>query len=67
MSKATDADVFDKRVVNRLIQNGTITEADYKKHLKGLPDRAKDALPLEARLEETDLSTYLTGKNKEKD
>ena len=63
MSKATDADVFDKRVVSRLIQNGTITEADYKKHLKSLPDRAKDALPIEARLEETDLSIYLSDKD----
>jgi hypothetical protein len=38
--KAHDPRVLDKRVVERSIQKGVITRADFEKHLASLPDRA---------------------------
>ena len=59
--KSTDPDVFDTRVVDRLIKRGVITEKDYQKHLKSLPDMRANSMPITARLEHVDPST-LTGK-----
>lgn len=54
-AKATDTDVFDKRVVNRLIKNGIISQEDYDKHLKSLPDLKDECVPVEARIEHVEV------------
>ena len=45
----------DKRVVHRYVRKGVIDEKDYERHLKGLPDLAEQAAPVEASIEDEDL------------
>ena len=53
--KSTDADVFDKRVVSRLMKNGTITEKAYQDHLASLPDLTEQTTAIEAQIEPVEL------------
>jgi hypothetical protein len=45
----------DKRVVHRYVRKGIVDEKDYERHLKGLPDLAEKAAPVEASIEGEDL------------
>ncbi|WP_242392607.1 hypothetical protein [Anaeromyxobacter oryzisoli] len=47
--------LVDKRVAQRYLRKGKLDEKDYEKHLKGLPDLADQALPVEASIEGDDL------------
>ncbi len=47
--------LVDKRVAQRYVRKGKLDEKDYEKHLKGLPDLADQAVPVEASLEGDDL------------
>jgi len=47
---------FDRRTVQRYITRGTITEKDYEKHLKALPDKAEKATKLEVEQPASPLS-----------
>ncbi|BDG03597.1 hypothetical protein [Anaeromyxobacter oryzae] len=47
--------LVDKRVAHRYVRKGKLDEKDYEKHLKGLPDLADQAVPVEASIEGDDL------------
>lgn len=51
MSDTLDPKLIDKRIVARHIKKGLLSEKDYEKHLKSLPDLADNAVPFESRLE----------------
>lgn len=57
--KSTDPDVFDTRVVERLIKNGVIQEKDYDEYLKSLPDQKDNSVPVTAKLEHVDVKSLL--------
>lgn len=46
---------IDKRVVQRYLRKGVVDEREYATHVKALPDRADDALPVDAALDGVDL------------
>lgn len=46
--------LIDKRVAHRYVRKGLLDEKDWEKHMKGLPDLAEQALPLEASMEGDD-------------
>ena len=41
---------FDKRVIERNLSSGKITQEEYEKHLKALEDTSDDGSPLESKL-----------------
>jgi hypothetical protein len=45
---------YDKRVAQRYVRKGVVEEKDYEKHLKGLPDLAEQAAPVEATMSDDD-------------
>jgi hypothetical protein len=47
--------LVDKRVAHRYVRKGVLEEKDYEKHIKGLPDLADKAAPVEASIEGEDL------------
>jgi hypothetical protein len=51
MADETDRKLLDKRVAQRYLRKGVLDEKDYEKHLKGLPDLADQAVPVESDLE----------------
>jgi pantothenate kinase len=51
MADTIDPALLDKRVVQRFIKKGQLTEKDYERHLKALPDLAEKAAPVEATIE----------------
>jgi hypothetical protein len=46
--------LVDRRVAQRYLRKGKLDEKDYEKHLKGLPDLADQAVPIEASIEGED-------------
>jgi hypothetical protein len=54
MSDTLDPKHHDKRTIERHIRNGAVDEKLWEKHLKGLPDVAEKAAPVEAVLAPTD-------------
>ena len=40
--------LVDKRVAHRYVRKGLVDEKDYEKYVKGLPDLAEQAMPVEA-------------------
>ena len=55
MPDDTDRKLLDKRVAQRYIKKGRLDEKDWEKHLKGLPDLAGQAVPVESDIDEDDL------------
>jgi hypothetical protein len=55
MADPIDAKVFDKRVAHRYVRKGILDEKEWEKHVKGLPDLAEKALPLEAEMDGDEL------------
>ena len=55
MPDDTDRKLLDKRVAERYIKKGRLEEKDWEKHLKGLPDLAGQAVPVESDLDDDDL------------
>jgi hypothetical protein len=47
-----DLTKMDKRLVERLLKKGQLSEKDWEKHLKTLPDRADQAEAVETEFEE---------------
>jgi hypothetical protein len=54
MPEDSDRRLFDKRVVQRYIRKGRLDEREYERHLKGLPDLASEAVPVESDLDVDD-------------
>lgn len=50
---------IDKRVASRYLRKGIVDEKEYDKHLKGLPDLADQAVPVEASIEGMELDDDL--------
>ncbi|MEW6430476.1 MAG: hypothetical protein AB1730_03110 [Myxococcota bacterium] len=50
MSSEIDYTTLDKRVIERLIRQGFVDEKVIEKAMKGLPDLADKAAPVEASL-----------------
>jgi hypothetical protein len=55
MTDQPENKVVDKRVAQRYVRRGVLDEKDYEKHIKGLPDLADQAAPVEASIEGEDL------------
>jgi hypothetical protein len=55
MADQLENKVVDKRVAQRYVRRGVVDEKDYEKHIKGLPDLADQAAPVEASIEGEDL------------
>ena len=55
MPDDTERKLLDKRVAQRYIKKGRLDEKDWEKHLKGLPDLAGQAVPVESDLDDDDL------------
>jgi hypothetical protein len=51
MADNIDPKLLDKRIVARLIKDGLLSEKDYERHLKSLPDLAEQATIVESTLE----------------
>jgi hypothetical protein len=54
MSSEIDYSTLDKRTIERMIRQGLVDEKTVEKALKGLPDLADKAAPVEASLTEDD-------------
>ena len=55
MAEQPENKLVDKRVAQRYVRKGVLDEKDYDKHIKGLPDLADQAAPVEASIEGEDL------------
>ncbi len=55
MTDQPENKLVDKRVAHRYVRKGVLEEKDYEKHIKGLPDLADQAAPVEASIEGEDL------------
>ena len=51
MADTFDPKLFDKRVAQRNVKKGLLTDKDFERHLKALPDMADQASPIEATIE----------------
>jgi hypothetical protein len=51
MAETFETKQIDKRVVTRYLRKGIVDEKEYASHLKALPDREADALPVVAALD----------------
>jgi hypothetical protein len=51
MADTFDPKLYDKRVAHRFIKKGLLTEKDYERHMKSLPDLADKSAPVEATIE----------------
>jgi hypothetical protein len=51
MADQLENKTVDKRVVHRYLRKGIIEDRDWEKHVKGLPDLADQAAPVEASIE----------------
>lgn len=54
MADQPDNKLVDKRVAHRYVRKSLLDEKDYERYLKGLPDLADRAMPVEASIEHTD-------------
>lgn len=53
MGNDVDYRGMDRRVVARMVRKGILNDKEVEKGLKGLPDLAEKALPIETVFEET--------------
>lgn len=51
MSETIDPKNIDARLAQRYIKQGLLSEKDWEKYLKSLPDASENAAPVEATLE----------------
>lgn len=47
MADSADPKYLDKRTADRYLRSGQLDEKAYERHLKGLPDVAEKAVPVE--------------------
>ncbi|HWV39891.1 MAG TPA: hypothetical protein VN033_15585 [Vulgatibacter sp.] len=50
-TKSIDLKTLDRRIAERLIRKGEITQAEWDAHLESLPDVAESGTPIETELE----------------
>jgi hypothetical protein len=51
MADQPENKLVDKRVAHRYVRKGLLDEKEYERHVKGLPDLAERAVPVEASFE----------------
>ena len=56
MTEAIDPKLLDKRIYKRFVKSGLLTEKDFERHLKSLPDLEEHASRVEATIEPTRMS-----------
>jgi hypothetical protein len=56
MPDTLDPRMLDKRIALRFIKKGLLSEKDYERHSKALPDLASQAAPIEATIETIEVS-----------
>lgn len=54
MAQEIDIRNMDRRILDRLVRRGEISEKDVEKTLKQLPDAAEEAAEVESKLEAED-------------
>ncbi|QQR42474.1 RNA polymerase subunit sigma [Myxococcus xanthus] len=47
MADSADPKYLDKRTAERYVRSGQLDEAEYERHLQGLPDVAEKSVPVE--------------------
>jgi len=50
-TKSIDLKTLDRRIAERMIRKGQITQAEWDAHLKALPDVEESGAPIETELE----------------
>jgi hypothetical protein len=51
MADPIESRLIDKRVAHRYVRKGVLEEKELERHLKGLPDLADRAMPVEASMD----------------
>lgn len=59
MADTLDPKHIDKRTYERYLRSGQLEEKSYEKHLKGLPDVAEKAAPIETAMLDEDFDDEL--------
>ncbi len=54
MADSIENKLVDKRVAHRYLRKGKLDEKDHERYLKGLPDLADQAVPIEASMDSDD-------------
>ena len=67
MADTLDPKMIDKRVAQRYVKKGLLSEKDYERHIKSLPDLAEQAAVIEANLEPIHIEGSGTGSKKDHD
>ena len=57
MADTVDPKYLDKRTAERYLRNGQLDDKAYERHLKGLPDVADKAAPVETAMDADDFDT----------
>ncbi len=54
MAETLDPKLIDKRIAERNLRKGLLDEKTYERHIKGLPDLAEKAAPIESTMSDED-------------
>ncbi len=57
MADTLDPKHLDKRTAERYLRSGQLDEKAYERHIKGLPDVAEKAAPVETAMEDEDFES----------
>jgi hypothetical protein len=57
MADTLDPKHLDKRTAERYLRSGQLDEKSYERHIKGLPDVADKAVPVETAMDGDDFDT----------
>ena len=60
MADTMDPKHLDKRTAERYLRSGQLDEKAYERHIKGLPDVAEKAAPVETAMDDDDFDTTTT-------
>ncbi len=57
MADSPDPKYLDKRIAERYLRSGQLDEKAFERHIKGLPDVAEKAVPIETAMDGEDFDT----------
>lgn len=58
MADSADPKYLDKRTAERYVRSGQLDEAEYERHLQGLPDVAEKSVPVETLMLDDDADDF---------
>ncbi|NVJ07489.1 RNA polymerase subunit sigma [Myxococcus sp. AM001] len=58
MADSADPKYLDKRTAERYVRSGQLGEAEYERHLQGLPDVADKSVPVETHMLDDDADDF---------